>query len=99
MNIGGHLQIRALTGYGESIYAYFHYKPESGRPWHQQVERSAREALEFIQSFKGDDEFLAIGRESWPTLMEEAEAVEGEPMNAVFFSWSLMSERDAAERG
>lgn len=99
VNLGGHLQIRTSSGYGESAYAYFHYNPESGGPWHEQVERSATEALKFIQSFKGDDEFLDIGRESWPTLMEEAEAADRGRMSAVFFSWSLMSEMDATERG
>jgi hypothetical protein len=99
MSLGGHLQIRTFSGYGESIYAYFHYNPESGRPWHQQVERSAAEALEFIQSFTGDNELLDIARESWPTLVEEAEVAEGGPMSALYFSWSFMSEAEATGRG
>ena len=97
INLGGHLQVRASSSYGESVYAYFHYNLQDGQPWEQQVERSAKEALQFIQSFKGNSEFIAIARESWPALMDEAEAAKSDPMSVVYFSWSLMSETEALQ--
>lgn len=99
VSLGGNLQVRVPSGrWGESIYA----SVDSSRiaddlPWQRRVEESAKAALADFQSLQSECDFVVIARESFPTLMEEAEAATGDPTNAVFFSWLVISEMEAGQ--
>jgi hypothetical protein len=97
VNLGGDLQVRAPSGWGEPIGYYMETSRISDDlPWATQVEETAKAALADFLSFQERFDFEAIARESFPTLIAEAEAKGGDAQDAIFFGWLVLSESEAA---
>ena len=88
LNLGGDMQIRGISGYGEPIGAYIDTERVSeDLPWSEQVHETARVALEDLLQMRVQCDFTSLAREAFPGLVDELEQAGHKAEDAVFFRW------------
>jgi hypothetical protein len=87
MSLGGNLQVRVSSGWGESIYASVDTnRVADNLPWEKRVEEAAKAAQNGFLSLQDACDFHTVARDSFPSLLAEVEADGGDPKDAIYFS-------------